>query len=51
MDLKWTTSTFLYNKIDFKTKLIKGDGKDSTYPSKEKSTKTIFQFLTSMAQT
>lgn len=39
------------NKIDFKSKLIRRDGKDTSYSSKEKSTKVMFQFSTSMPQT
>ena len=36
------------NKRDFKPKLIKREGKDTPYSSKEQSTKTTSQFSTSM---
>jgi hypothetical protein len=40
----------IFNKIDFNPKLIKRDGEEHFIFSKEKTTKKIFQFSTSMSQ-
>jgi hypothetical protein len=52
---KWSQETSwsshsISNKIDFQTKLSKKMGKDTSYSSKEKSTKMNSQFWTSMPQ-
>lgn len=44
------TPILISNKTDFKPKLVR-IGKNTTYSSKEKSTKRTLHFVTSMSQT